>query len=131
MRKIMIFASLPLASLMATAAIAGPEKSADKAATEQASPEAKPADTAKPAGAANDSAVVGKKVAEEWSKYDAGAKGHLTQAEFGKWMGDLRASAGQPAPDANWLGLAFTQTDSDSDKKISEEELKRFLVTGA
>jgi hypothetical protein len=46
-------------------------------------------------------------------------------------MGDLRASAGQPAPDAHWLGLAFTQTDADADKKISEEELKRFLLTGA
>ena len=53
------------------------------------------------------------------------------EREFAKWMGDLRTSAGQPAPDANWLGLAFTQTDADADKKISEEELKRFLVTGA
>ena len=120
MRKIMILASLSLAPLMATAAMAGPEKPTSA----QGTPEA-----AKPA--ANDSAAVGKKVAEEWSKYDTAKKGHLTQDEFGKWMGDLRASAGQPAPDANWLGLAFTQTDADADKKISEEELKRFLLTGA
>ena len=120
MRKIMILASLSLAPLMASAAIAGPEKPTPA----QGTPEA-----AKPA--ANDGAAVGKKVAEEWSKYDTAKKGHLTQEEFAKWMADLRASAGQPAPDANWLGLAFTQTDVDSDKKISEEELKRFLVTGA
>lgn len=116
MRKIMILASLSLAPLMATAAIADPEKPAT-------------AQPAKPA--ANDSAAVGKKVADEWSKYDTAKKGHLTQEEFAKWMGDLRASAGQPAPDANWLGLAFTQTDADADKKVSEEELKRFLLTGA
>jgi hypothetical protein len=121
MRKIMILASLSLAPLTASAAIAGPEKPTPA----QATPEA-----AKPAPA-NDSAVVGKKVAEEWSKYDTAKKGHLTQDEFAKWMGDLRASAGQPAPDANWLSLAFTQTDADADKKVSEEELKRFLLTGA
>jgi hypothetical protein len=120
MRKIMILASLSLASLMATAAIAGPEKPT----LAQGAPEAAKS-------TANDSAVVGKKVAEEWSKYDTAKKGHLTQEEFAKWMGDLRASAGQPAPDANWLGLAFTQTDADADKKVSEEELKRFLLTGA
>lgn len=120
MRKIMILASFSLAPLMATSAMAGPEK----ATPAQGAPEA-----AKPA--ANDSAVVGKKVAEEWNKYDTAKKGHLTQDEFAKWMGDLRSSAGQPAPDANWLGLAFTQTDADADKKVSEEELKRFLVTGA
>jgi len=116
MRKIMILASLSLAPFMASAAITDSEKPT----TTQA---------AKPA--ANDSAAVGKKVAEEWSKYDTAKKGHLTQEEFAKWMGDLRASAGQPAPDANWLGLAFTQTDADADKKVSEEELKRFLLTGA
>lgn len=120
MRKIMILASLSLAPLMASAAIAGPEKPTPA----QGAPEA-----GKPA--TNDSAVVGKKIAEEWSKYDTAKKGHLTQDEFAKWMGDLRANAGQPAPDANWLGLAFTQTDADSDKKVSEEELKRFLLTGA
>ena len=116
MRKIMILASLSLAPFMASAAITDPEKPTT-------------AQAAKPA--ANDGAAVGKKVADEWSKYDTAKKGHLTQEEFAKWMSDLRASAGQPAPDANWLGLAFTQTDANTDKKISEEELKRFLLTGA
>ena len=120
MRKIMILASLSLAPLMATSALAGPEKPTPA----QGAPEV----AAKPV--ANDSAAVGKKVAEEWSKYDTAKKGHLTQEEFAKWMADLRTSAGQPAPDANWLGLAFTQTDADADKKVSEEELKRFLSTG-
>ena len=58
MRKIMILASLSLAPLMASAAIAGPEKPTPA----QGAPEA-----GKPA--TNDSAVVGKKIAEEWSKY--------------------------------------------------------------
>jgi hypothetical protein len=120
MRKIMILASLSLAPLMATAAIADPEKPT----AAQAAPEA-----TKPV--ANNSAAVGKKIAEEWAKYDTAKKGHLTQEEFAKWMADLRASAGQPAPDANWLGSAFKQTDADSNKQISEEELKRFLLTGS
>ncbi len=120
MRKIMILASLSLAPLTATMAVAAPEKLTQV----QAAP-----DEAKPA--ANDGAVVGKKVAEEWSKYDTAKKGYLSQDEFAKWMGDLRASAGQPAPEANWLSTAFAQTDADSNKQISEEELKRFLLTGA
>lgn len=120
MRKIMILASLSLVPLMATSALAGPQKPTPA----QGAPE-----TAKPA--ASDSAAVGKKVTEEWSKYDTAKKGHLTQEEFAKWMADLRASAGQTAPDANWLGLAFTQTDANADKKISEDELKRFLLIGA
>jgi hypothetical protein len=120
MRKIMILASLSLASLTASAAMANPEKPTSA----QNAPEA-----AKPA--VNDSTTVGKKIAEEWSKYDVANKGYLTQEEFAKWMSDLRVSAGQPAPDTNWIGLAFTQTDVDSNKQISEEELKRFLVTGS
>ena len=120
MRKIMILASLSFAPLTATIAFAGPEKPTQvQAASEIAKP------------AANDGAVVGKKIADEWSKYDTAKKGHLTQEEFAKWMADLRASAGQPAPEANWLSTAFAQTDADADKKISEEELKRFLLTGA
>ena len=129
MRKTMIIAATPLAFLIGSAAFASPPKPlpAEAAATAQAEPQA-----AKDAPApANDKVVVAKKVADEWAKYDAEKKGSLTQAEFAKWMADLRASAGQAPPDANWLGFAFTQTDANADKKISEEELTRFLLTGA
>ena len=127
MRKTMIIAATPLAFLIGSAAFASPPKPLPAEAAAQAEPQA-----AKDAPApANDKVVVAKKVADEWAKYDAEKKGSLTQTEFAKWMADLRASAGQAPPDANWLGLAFTQTDANADKKISEEELTRFLLTGA
>jgi hypothetical protein len=135
MRKMMIIAAIPLACFTGATAIAGPPTKplpAETATAAQAEPQA--ADAGKPAPAPatpNDKAVVTKKVADEWGKYDTEKKGSLTQAQFAKWMADLRASAGQAPPDANWLGLAFTQTDANADKKVSEEELTRFLLTGA
>lgn len=131
MRKLMIIAAIPLACLTGVAAIAGPPTKplpAEAAPTAQTEPQA--GDAAKSAPA-NDKTIVTKKVADEWGKYDTEKKGNLTQVQFAKWMGDLRASAGQAPPDANWLGLAFTQTDTNADKKVSEEELTRFLLTGA
>ena len=74
--------------------------------------------------------AIADKVKADWSKYDAGSKGHLTQAELGKWLGDLRSAAGQPAPDAEWTATAFAQTDTNGDKKVSEAELSAFLASG-
>jgi Ca2+-binding EF-hand superfamily protein len=82
-----------------------------------------------PAEGANPKAAVAAKVEGDFSKYDLGKKGHLTREEFGKWMSDLRTAASQPAPDANWIGSAFTQTDTDADKKISPAELTAFLTS--
>ena len=73
---------------------------------------------------------VAEKVAADWSKYDMGAKGHLTKGELGRWLGDLRASNGEPAPDAQWLDAAFIQTDGNKDKKVSKEELTTSLSGG-
>ncbi len=124
MRKMMILAGLSLASFTATSGLAEPEKpTPEKAQQAQAAPE-----TAKPT--ANDSSIVSKKVAEDWDTYDVAKKGHLNREEFSRWMADLRKNAGQPAPEASWLDLAFAQTDVDADKKITKEELKRFLAPG-
>ncbi len=75
-------------------------------------------------------ATVADKVAADWSKYDMGAKGHLTKGELSRWLGDLRASNGEPAPDGKWLDAAFTQTDGNKDSKISKEELTLSLSGG-
>jgi hypothetical protein len=69
-------------------------------------------------------------VTADWPKYDLGAKGHLSQAEFDKWLTDLRVAANQSAPDAAWLKQAFTQTDTDKDTKITSAELTKFLSAG-
>lgn len=83
--------------------------------------------TAEPAAATT---TIADKVKADWPKYDSGNKGHLTQAELGKWLSDLRSAAGQPAPDAKWQATAFSQTDSNGDKKVSSEELTAFLSSG-
>jgi hypothetical protein len=73
---------------------------------------------------------IDEKVGADWSRYDTGGKGHLTRAELDKWLIDLRAAAGDTAPDAKWLGTAFGQTDANKDKKVSREELTAFLSSG-
>lgn len=89
-----------------------------------------PTDIPPSASPAPPAATVADKVAADWSKYDMGAKGHLTKVELGRWLGDLRASNGEPAPDAQWLDAAFTQTDGNKDKKVSKEELTTSLSGG-
>jgi hypothetical protein len=76
------------------------------------------------------SVTIDEKVGMDWPRYDAGGKGHLTKAELDQWFKDLRASAGDAAPDAKWLGTAFGQTDTNKDKKVSREELTAFLSSG-
>ncbi len=76
------------------------------------------------------SMTVAEKVKEDWPKYDIGLKGHLTKAELSAWLRNLRTANGEAAPDANWLAAAFTQTDTDGNKKVSPEELTASLSTG-
>ncbi len=71
--------------------------------------------------------AVADRVAADWPRYDIGGKGHLTREELSKWLGDLRKTANETAPDANWLAAAFVQTDINADQKISAEELTTFL----
>jgi hypothetical protein len=91
--------------------------------------------TTEPAAAADVAATPAPTIADtikaDWAKYDTGNKGTLTKAEFSKWMGDLRTTAGQPAPDAAWLKTAFAQTDTDKNAKVSAAELTAFLSAGA
>lgn len=74
--------------------------------------------------------TIDEKIGMEWPRYDLGSKGHLSKAELDKWLSDLRTSAGESAPDDKWLGTAFTQTDTNKDKKVSKEELTAFLSSG-
>jgi Ca2+-binding EF-hand superfamily protein len=74
--------------------------------------------------------TVADKVKADWSKYDMGAKGHLTKAELARWLGDLRTANGEPAPDAKWVNSAFAQTDTDKNSKVSPEELTASLSAG-
>jgi hypothetical protein len=76
------------------------------------------------------SVSIDEKVGMDWPRYDTAGKGHLTKAELDQWFTDLRASSGDTAPDAKWLGTAFGQTDSNKDKKVSREELTAFLTSG-
>lgn len=80
---------------------------------------------------ADTKAAVAEKIKADWSRYDGGAKGHLTRPELAKWLADLRIAAGQPVPDAEWQKKAFIQTDTNGDTKISLEELTGFLTGGA
>lgn len=107
---------------------------------EQPAPEPAPAAQMAPASAqaaetsaapADPKMAITEKIKADWPKYDAGAKGHLNRAELAKWLADLRIAAGQPTPDAEWQKSAFVQTDTNSDTKVSVEELISFLTAGA
>ncbi len=113
----------------------------DMAKTDMAKPEVPPPPSAPspmetevppstPAPPSSPAPTVADKVAADWSKYDMGAKGHLTKTELSRWLGDLRTSNGEPAPDAKWLDSAFAQTDGNKDMKISKEELTTSLSGG-
>lgn len=109
------------AMIMGAVLAASPLFLAGAATAQEAGTEAKPA--------AN-TAAIADKVKADWPKYDTGNKGHLTKDELGKWLGDLRTAAGQPAPDATWQTTAFIQTDTNADKKVSVDELTAFLAAG-
>lgn len=128
MRKLM--AASAIALMFPAIAMAKPK--------EQPAAESAPASAMAPAPAAESSQApadskmaIAEKIKADWPKYDVGAKGHLNRAELAKWLGDLRVAAGQPAPDAEWQKSAFVQTDTNTDTKISLEELTAFLTAGA
>ena len=126
MRISILLPLLALTAVGANAATPAPEAVPASAAVQS---EPAPASEAAPAPAAQptQAEVVAAKVQGEWGKYDAGAKGYLSRAEFGKWMGDLRSAANQPAPDAAWLKSAFAQADADKNAKLTASELTKFL----
>jgi hypothetical protein len=116
-----LHAELPKSSSMKaaepSAAQAMPKSEATPIAVESLTPQPK-------------SMTIDEKIGMDWPRYDLGSKGHLSKAELDKWLTDLRASAGESAPDEKWLGTAFTQTDTNKDKKVSKEELTAFLSSG-
>ena len=123
--RILIAASAMALMFPAVASAKPREQSASEPA-----PAPAPMPVASPAPA-DPKIAVAEKIKVDWPKYDVGAKGHLNRAELLKWLADLRAAAGQPAPDAEWQKSAFVQTDTNSDTKVSVEELISFLTAGA
>ena len=128
MRISILLPLLALTAVGATAATPAPEAMpASSAAQSAPAPASEAAATPAPAAQPTQAEIVASKVQAEWAKYDEGAKGHLSRAEFGKWMGDLRSAANQPAPDTAWLKKAFAQADVDKDAKLTASELTSFL----
>ena len=74
--------------------------------------------------------TVAEKVAADWPRYDLGGKDHLTKAELGRWLADLRNANKEPPADAKWHDAAFAQTDTNKDQKVTREELTSSLTSG-
>ena len=132
MRKLV--AASAIALMFPAIAIAAPKAQPAPEPAPASEPAPAPAPAAEPAPApapVDAKTAIAEKIKADWPKYDATAKGHLTRAELGKWLTDLRVAAGQPAPDAEWQKSAFVQTDANKDTKVSVEELTAFLTAGA
>ena len=129
MRKLM--AASAIALMLPAIVVAKPkEKPApDPVPASQMAPSPAPVPEA-PRAPADPKMAIAEKIKADWPKYDVGAKGHLNRTELAKWLADLRAAAGQPVPDAEWQKSAFVQTDTNSDTKVSAEELISFLTAG-
>lgn len=79
--------------------------------------------------------TVQKLVDAEFPTYDANSNGDLDQAEFSKWVlalqnasGDPKAAAMDDAAKAKWATAAFASADADKSKKVSKEEMNKFLA---
>jgi Ca2+-binding EF-hand superfamily protein len=74
-------------------------------------------------------------IASEFPTYDKDGSGSLDKAEFGTWMGALKAKSGQPAMSASamttYTNGAFTTADKDKSKSVSLPELQTYLTAGA
>ena len=62
--------------------------------------------------------------------YDKDGVPGLSPAEFGQWMAQLFANAGQEIPVGDYLSLAFAQTDVTKDGTVEPGELTAFLRGG-
>ena len=123
MRNLMLASAIAL--MIPATGLAAPDPAPSPA------PASEPAAMPAAAAPADNRIAVAEKIKADWPKYDVGGKGHLARPELAKWLTDLRIAAGQPAPDAAWQNGAFVQTDTNSDTKISLEELTAFLTSGA
>lgn len=62
--------------------------------------------------------------------YDSDGVGGLSIDEFGAWMTQLFANAGQPRPTGEYVTAAFAQTDTNKDGVVNTGELALFLKGG-
>ncbi len=130
MRKLMAASAIALMFPAIVMAKPKEQSAPEPAPTAEMAPAPAPMPQASPAPA-DPKMAIADKIKVDWPKYDVGAKGHLNRAELAKWLADLRATAGQPAPDVEWQKSAFVQTDTNSDTRVSVEELISFLTAGA
>jgi outer membrane biosynthesis protein TonB len=79
--------------------------------------------------------TVQKLVDAEFPTYDANKNGDLDQAEFSKWVLALQGAASDPkaaamddAAKAKWAKAAFASADADKSKKVSKDEMNKFLL---
>ena len=73
-------------------------------------------------------------VAADFDKYDTNHDGKLSQAEFDKWMIDIKAKSGKPltaAEKKTALPVWFAKADTDKSKSLSLGEITKFLTAGA
>ena len=62
-----------------------------------------------------------------FATYDTDGVEGLSSQEFGNWVSQLFANAGQPAPAPDYLAAAFAQSDVDSDGAVGQGEFAAFL----
>jgi hypothetical protein len=91
--------------------------------------------TAAAPAAESRAATVQKLVDAEFPTYDANSNGDLDQAEFSKWVLALQGASGDPKAAAmdetaknSWAKAAFASADADKSKKVSKDEMNKFLA---
>ena len=74
-------------------------------------------------------------IASEFPTYDKDANGSLDKAEFGSWMGAMKAKTdAKPMAAAEmtkWSDGAFATADKDKNKTVTLAELQTYLTQGA
>jgi hypothetical protein len=122
--------STPPASEPAPSTAPAPQSGAPTA-TDPAAPAAPAADSG-----ADKSAAVAQVVEAEFPTYDADKSTDLTKSEFTKWVSVLKAKsdAAQGKADkmaaadmTKWANDAFASADADKSKKVSKDEMIKFL----
>jgi hypothetical protein len=123
----------PATPTAGTESITTTQSPADPATSTPTDPSAQTT-TAAPA-AESRAVTVEKLVDAEFPTYDANSNGDLDQAEFSKWVLALQGASGDPKAAAmdetaknNWAQAAFASADADKSKKVSKEEMNKFLA---
>lgn len=140
------FIAVGTASLMMTSAASAQQTQTPTEAPATA-PVAEPATPATPASPAQPPAQSAKQnadttaqvqqlVSTEFPKFDTDKSGDLSEAEFTKWVMDLRSKAEEGDPNApkadavakaQWAKNAFAKADSNKDQKADQSEMTVFF----